>query len=244
MSRNTDKELGHGHESDGIEEYDNPLPDWWVGMFILCIVWGIAYAADFHFISQHSQKGYYEEEIADAKARWPDLNKAVGQSKDPAVLEEGKVAFEKNCVACHTPAMTGLIGPNLIDDQWINGGTYDAIVKTINEGVAAKGMPTWGPILGPKVVGAAASYVLSKNEGEAGRAKTTALGAYANGGASNPGPGGATPPAAPVAPATPGAAPGAAPPAPGAVAPAAPPAPGAPPAPAAPTAPAAPPAPK
>jgi cytochrome c oxidase cbb3-type subunit 3 len=202
MSRYTDKELGHADESDGIEEYDNPLPDWWLGMFFISIIWGVGYAADFHLVSHHSQAGWYDQEVADAKVRWPDLQKAAAMDTSPATLEEGKVAFEKNCASCHTAAMTGGIGPNLIDDVWINGGEFEALVKTITEGVGAKGMPAWGPVLGPKTVAAAASYVLSKNEGEAGRSKNTAMGAYANVGgsaAAAPAPDAAATPAAPAA---------------------------------------------
>lgn len=180
MSRYTDKELGHADEADGIEEYDNPLPDWWIGLFLVSIVWGIGYAADFHLISEHSQTGWYEAEVADAKERWPELDRAVAMDTSPATLEEGRIAFEKNCGSCHTNTMTGGIGPNLIDDQWINGAEYEAVTKTISEGVSAKGMPAWASVLGPKTVGAVASYILSKNEGEDGRAKNTAMGAYAN----------------------------------------------------------------
>lgn len=180
MARYTDNELGHADEADGIEEYDNPLPDWWVGLFFVSMAWGVAYAANFHFISHDSQAGWYDEEIALAKATWPELDKPAALDESPETLAVGKETFEKNCASCHTPALTGGIGPNLIDDAWIHGGAFADISNTIDKGVAAKGMPSWGAILGPKTVAAVASYVLSKNEGEAGRAKNTAMGAYAN----------------------------------------------------------------
>jgi cytochrome c oxidase cbb3-type subunit 3 len=59
--------------------------------------------------------------------------------------------------------MTGGIGPNLLDSTWIHGGTPAEIVKTITEGVPAKGMLTWGPILGPEKIGRVAAYVISRN---------------------------------------------------------------------------------
>ncbi|HMV67542.1 MAG TPA: cbb3-type cytochrome c oxidase N-terminal domain-containing protein, partial [Myxococcota bacterium] len=179
MSRNTDIERGHRSEFDGIEEYDNPLPDWWVGLFLVTVIWGVGYAVKFHFISHDSQAGWYQQELADAKARWPDLDKPAGLDESPETLALGKETFDSTCASCHNNALTGGIGPNLIDDRWIHGGKFEDLTKTITDGVAAKGMPTWGPILGPKKVAAVASFILSKNEGEAGRARGTALGAYA-----------------------------------------------------------------
>ena len=64
MSR-ADKVMGHGDDNDGIEEYDNALPAWWLALFGLCILWGVGYAIEFHFISQRSQASMYE------RPRWP-----------------------------------------------------------------------------------------------------------------------------------------------------------------------------
>jgi cytochrome c oxidase cbb3-type subunit 3 len=59
--------------------------------------------------------------------------------------------------------MHGGIGPNLLDTVWIHGGSPEEIRHTIDAGVPAKGMLTWGPILGPEKVAAVASYVVSRN---------------------------------------------------------------------------------
>ncbi len=164
MSRNNDEVLGHADESDGIEEYDNPLPDWWVGMFIVCVVWGVAYAVDFHFISQRSQASMYDAEVAAAKELWPDLEKRAVADSSPEALALGAEVYQGNCLACHGAELKGGIGPNLTDDVWVHGGDFDAVSTTITQGVGAKGMPAWGPILGPKKVAAVASFVLSKYE--------------------------------------------------------------------------------
>lgn len=179
MSRNDDRPLGHGDQYDGIDEYDNPMPDWWVGMFFLTILWSVGYATNFHFLSRNSQEKWYEEELAAARREWPELQRAAGLDNSPATLAAGAEVFATNCASCHNVALTGGIGPNLIDDRWIHGADFAAVSKTINEGVGAKGMPAWGPILGPQKAAAVASYLLSKNEGEAARSKTTAMGAYA-----------------------------------------------------------------
>ena len=52
MSKETNRLLGHSDEADGIDEYDNPLPDWWVGLFWLTIVWAIGYGVHYHFITR------------------------------------------------------------------------------------------------------------------------------------------------------------------------------------------------
>ncbi len=60
--------------------------------------------------------------------------------------------------------MTGLIGPNLVDNQWIHGGQPLDVVKVITEGVLAKGMVAWGPILGKQKIIEATAYVMSKHK--------------------------------------------------------------------------------
>lgn len=182
MSKNTDRELGHGAEADGIEEYDNPLPDWWVGLFFVTILWGVIYGINWHFVAQTSQAKLYEQELADAKVQWPDLERKAAFDDAPETLALGAETFTSTCVACHGADMRGGIGPNLVDSEWIHGGSFEAISTTITEGVAAKGMPTWGPILGPKKVAALASYILSKNTGEAPAPAADAAVASADGG--------------------------------------------------------------
>jgi len=167
VSKNTDEILGHGAEADGIEEYDNPLPDWWLGMFWIAIIWGIIYAVNFHFIAEDSQAARYDAQMAEAQAMWPDMNKAAEQDNSAEALAAGQEIYTANCVGCHNPELTGGIGPNLVDTEWIHGGTYEDIVRTITDGVPEKGMVTWGPVLGPKKIGQVASFILSKNTGEA-----------------------------------------------------------------------------
>lgn len=165
MSKPEDRIRGIGPEADGIEEYDNALPDWWVGLFLLTVVWGVIYAVDWHFISQKSQAGLYDQEIAQAKIQWPGLDQKAGQDSSPETLAAGQEVFASTCGSCHGAELRGGIGPSLVDDTWIHGGTFDDIANTITNGVAAKGMPAWGPMLGPKKVAAVASFILSKHEG-------------------------------------------------------------------------------
>ena len=153
-----DRILGHAADNDGIEEYDNPLPDWWVGMFGFCILWAIGYAVEYHFISHRSQAAAYDAEMEEAKERWP-AQAAAAVDLSPESVKAGEAIFTQNCVACHGADMKGKIGPSLIDDVWIHGGSYSEIRTTITNGVPEKGMLTWGPILGPEKIGQVAAFV-------------------------------------------------------------------------------------
>ena len=154
-----DRLLGHADEADGIEEYDNPLPDWWVGMFWLTTVWAIGYGGHYHFIAHRSQPAALAAEVAEAKVRWPDAGPRQLVINDETV-GRGRAIFQQNCTGCHGKNLEGGIGPNLKDETWIHGGAPDQVVKTITEGVPAKGMLTWGPILGPEKINDVAAFVL------------------------------------------------------------------------------------
>jgi len=157
-----DRILGHGAESDGIEEYDNPMPNWWVGMFYLTIIWAVAYVAYYHFIGRESYVKSLAAQVAEAEARWPKSSQLATVEETPAAIAAGEAVYQANCVACHGAELQGGIGPNLVDSTWIHGGKPDEIVATITNGVAAKGMPTWGPILGNEKIGEVAAYIISK----------------------------------------------------------------------------------
>ena len=160
--REQNRLLGHSAESDGIEEYDNPMPNWWVGMFYLTIFWAVAYVAYYHFIGRKSYVKALAAQVAEAEARWPKSSQLATVEETPAAIEAGEGVYKANCVACHGAELQGGIGPNLVDSTWIHGGKPDEIVATITNGVAAKGMPTWGPILGNEKIGEVAAYIISK----------------------------------------------------------------------------------
>ncbi len=160
--RERDQLMGHADEADGIEEYDNPLPDWWLGLFWFTIIWAAAYALHYHVIAHRSQEKHLAAELAAAAQRWPEATAPAVFVPTPELAAAGKAVYQTNCVACHGPALKGGIGPDLTDEVWIHGGTPEQVVATITDGVAAKGMPTWGPILGPEKVRQVAAYVLSE----------------------------------------------------------------------------------
>jgi cytochrome c oxidase cbb3-type subunit III len=163
---NQDRLLDHAY--DGIQEYDNPLPRWWVWIFYASIVFALVYALDPRgTIRGPGRVKEYEQQLADAAKRWPPKNALVDAaalealSKDQSALALGKSVFATNCTPCHGPDGGGVIGPNLTDQYWIHGGTLPEIYKTVDEGVLAKGMPNWGKLLKPEQVKAVAVYVRS-----------------------------------------------------------------------------------
>lgn len=167
MSAEKDRVLGHAEECDGIEEYDNALPGWWLGLFIACVIFSIIYVPYTHFVAHWSQAGQYDAEMAEAKTQYKQADPAtMVVAETPELLAKGKELFEGNCVACHGADLHGGIGPNLTDATWIHGGTLKDIQTTITNGVPEKAMPTWGPILGPEKIAALAAYVHSAGGGQ------------------------------------------------------------------------------
>lgn len=160
--RERDRLMGHADEADGIEEYDNALPDWWLGLFWFCIIWAAAYALHYHVIADRSQVRRLAAEMAAAEQRWPAAAVPATFAPTPELAAAGEAVFKTNCIACHGADLHGGIGPNLTDEVWIHGGEPEQVLKTITEGVAAKGMPTWGPILGPEKIRQVAAYVLAQ----------------------------------------------------------------------------------
>ena len=77
-----DQVLGHADEADGIEEYDNPLPDWWLGLFWFTIIFAFGYSLHYHFIAHRSPARALAAEMAAAQARWPQTEpeKAPGRT--------------------------------------------------------------------------------------------------------------------------------------------------------------------
>jgi len=176
VRKDTNRLLGHADEADGIEEYDNPLPDWWVGLFWLTIVWAIGWGVHYHFIGHRSQEQGLAVEMAAAEARWPAEAAAAALAAadanfmiTPELVAAGEQLYNTQCIACHGANLEGLIGPSFLDDEWIHGGTIADVLRTIREGVPEKGMIPWAAILSPQQINEAAAFILQKNMDATGR---------------------------------------------------------------------------
>ena len=159
-SPRTDKETGAkttGHEWDGIEELNKPLPRWWLWTFYACIVWSIGYwllMPSWPLVSSYTKGflGYSSRESVDAqlgeaKAARAEFREKIAASDlqaiaaDPELLQfalaGGEAAFGDNCAPCHGRGAQGFPGyPNLRDDSWLWGdGSLAAIHQTIMHGI-------------------------------------------------------------------------------------------------------------
>lgn len=161
MSEDKDRVI---HEVDGIEEYDNQLPRWW----LYTLFGAIAFAAVYWFVYHSAGFGAHPAERYQAELQ--QRAKSTGTvsaellnalASDPAIVEQGRQVFAQTCVACHRADGGGSVGPNLTDGYWLHGGTPEQIWKTIANGVPEKGMPAWQPQLGGERVQAVTVFVMS-----------------------------------------------------------------------------------
>ena len=152
-----EKPLLLDHEYDGIEEFNHPLPRWWLFIFYVTIVFAIFYSG-YYLTVGPSMKDDLKEDLQHIQALnqnatptegSEDLKAIAAAVKDPALLSDGERVFVARCVVCHAKDGGGGIGPNLTDEFWIHGSHTPDILKTVRDGVAAKGMPPWGQILTP-----------------------------------------------------------------------------------------------
>lgn len=151
-----------GHEWDGIKEFNNPLPKWWIYIFYATIVWGIWYTIAYPAwpLINDATRGYkdystrtevaaeigsFEEMNAGVKAELAsiDLNAlaAMDQSEDVKnyALRSGRATFATYCSQCHGSGADGIAEgngyPNLLDDDWLWGGSIEAIAYTVTHGI-------------------------------------------------------------------------------------------------------------
>ncbi len=160
-----------GHDYDGIEELDNPTPPWWNWAFILSVVFAVVYMWVYH-VSKSAPLQLEELAIANERAeeaRKLYLEKAgnlidehsVVYLSEAADLNEGKNIYISACAACHAADGGGTVGPNLVDEFWIHGGSINDVFSVIKYGVPEKGMIAWQDNYTPKQMAQVASYILS-----------------------------------------------------------------------------------
>jgi len=151
-----------GHEWDGIREYNKPLPRWWLYTFYATIVWGIGYSIAYPAWPGVKEAtpgllGYSTRaEVAQEIARVEDANEAINEelvsvelasiSDDPELLtyatNAGAAVYRSWCAQCHGSGAAGSSQegwaagyPNLLDDDWLWGGSIEEIHATINHGI-------------------------------------------------------------------------------------------------------------
>jgi cytochrome c oxidase cbb3-type subunit 3 len=160
------------HVVDGIQEYDQRLPRWW-----LCILFGmIAFSVVYWLVlDDRSYEGAHDGqlEIKLAAVETIRLANSIDVSDDnlfwdmssnPSFVDAGMKTFEAYCVACHGKDLQGGIGFNLVDAEWVHGAKPSEIYVSVENGFPSKGMQAWGSTLGQKRITEVVAYVLSKND--------------------------------------------------------------------------------
>ncbi len=164
-----------GHVWDGdLREMNNPLPRWWVGLFIITVVFALVYLAFYPGLGNFagkfgwSSQGQYDAEVAKANEQVAPLyakfqamsNEDV--AKDPQAMAIGNRLFMNNCAQCHGSDARGSKSfPNLADADWLWGGTPDKIRETLVQGRNGVMPPMAAAVGSPEDVRNVAHYVLS-----------------------------------------------------------------------------------
>ena len=162
---------GHVWDED-LQEYNHPLPRWWLGLFVLTVIFGLIYLAlypglgSFRGTKNWSEISQYELQSRQAEAVLartfaPYEKMPLGALEhDTSALRIGKNLFLNNCAGCHGSDARGAPGfPNLTDPDWLWGGTPDTVLATVQNGRTGI-MPGWLPVLGDDGVENVLTYVM------------------------------------------------------------------------------------
>ncbi|MBE2283967.1 MAG: c-type cytochrome [Prosthecobacter sp.] len=208
------------HVYDGIQEYDQKLPNWWLFTWYITIVWFvIAWVAYYQLRLGDSDIAKVENAIANVKnVQMKEMEKISDDklwemSKDEKVVAAGAATFAATCVACHAPDLSAKIagaklpGLPLNDTEWKHGGNPLQMLNIVRKGAPdlTKGMPPWEPQLGLNRVVEVVAFVLSKHQ--KGEPVTLAADSPLKAGAATAAPATAAPAAPAPAPAVPAPAP-------------------------------------
>jgi len=186
-----------GHEWDGIKELNTPLPRWWLWTFYGTIVWAVGYVIAYPAIPLvseatkgvlgYSSRADLAQSVEAAKTEQAVYRDQIAEMEVAEIIADddlarfaragGESAFKVNCSQCHGSGAQGAPGyPNLNDDEWIWGGTPEAIYQTILHGVRYEPdfdtrineMPAFSDgLLDGEQIDAVANYVASLSGGEA-----------------------------------------------------------------------------
>jgi len=168
-----------GHVWDGdLREMNNPLPRWWVWLFVITIIFAVAYLAMYPGFGSSPGKlgwtsaGQHQAEVDKGNAETAPLYakftamKIEDVSRDPQAQAIGERLFMNNCSQCHASDARGGNGfPNLTDADWLHGGSPEKIVETLAKGRIGQMPPMAAAVGTSDDVKNVANYVLSLSGG-------------------------------------------------------------------------------
>jgi cytochrome c oxidase cbb3-type subunit 3 len=164
-----------GHVWDGdLREMNNPLPRWWVWLFVITVIFALVYLALYPGLGSSagkfgwSQAGQYDAEVAKGNKDVAPLYERFNGMKpeevaaDPKAMAIGERIFMNNCAQCHGSDARGSKGfPNLTDGDWLHGGAPENIKETLIKGRIGNMPPMAAAVGTPEDVRNVANYVLS-----------------------------------------------------------------------------------
>jgi cytochrome c oxidase cbb3-type subunit 3 len=168
-----DNALIRGHNYDGIKEYDNPMPGWWIWIFWITVLFSPIYVLGVHTFgfldSYQDDLAQGQDELQTIRHTYAEANPSAAVDAasldamvaNPQMAQAGAVHFAAQCAACHGMEGQGLIGPNLTDAYWIHGNSNQAIFDIITKGVLEKGMPPWEAVYSPEERAELVAYINS-----------------------------------------------------------------------------------
>ncbi|MEE4160964.1 MAG: cytochrome-c oxidase, cbb3-type subunit III [Woeseiaceae bacterium] len=159
QNKSDEETVGHVWDGD-LEEWNNPLPRWWLYLFFITIFWGLGYLVAFPGLGGFkgligwSSTGQYEQEIAAARERYEPIYAEYAAMdwdalvRHPEARQLGASLYASYCTTCHGSDARGAKGfPNLADDNWQWGSSEQQMIATITNGRVAV-MPVLTPALG------------------------------------------------------------------------------------------------
>ncbi len=187
-----------GHVWDGdLREMNNPMPRWWMWLFVITIIFGFLYLAAYPGLGSYrgqlgwTTRGEYDAEVDQANKALAPLyaqytaKRVEDLAGDPNAMAIGERLFMNNCSQCHGSDARGSKGfPNLTDKDWLHGGSPEKIEETIKGGRRGQMPPMAAAVGTPDDVKNVANYVLSLSgsphdsvRAQLGKAKFTACAA-------------------------------------------------------------------
>jgi cytochrome c oxidase cbb3-type subunit 3 len=171
-----DNTTGHVWDED-LRELNNPLPRWWMGLFVLTVVFAGVYLAMYPGLGAMagslgwSSEGQHQREMDKAREVMAEVyakyqgKSAAELAKDPQAMGIGERLFANNCAGCHGSDAKGSKGfPNLTDSDWLYGGSHETIVQTISKGRQGQMPPMAAAVGNADDVKNVANYVLSLSD--------------------------------------------------------------------------------
>ena len=162
------------HVVDGIQEYDQRLPFWW-----LCILFGvIGFSIVYWLVIDDRTFSGAEDNQLDARLAAIEATRLANSidvsnddlfwdmSTNASIVSAGKKSFEAQCATCHGKDLMGGIGFNLVDEEWVHGSRASRIYANIDGGITGTGMQSFRTALGQKRITEVVAYILSKNDRE------------------------------------------------------------------------------